>query len=155
MSADTVSPGADSATDHSAAPETPVDEPSNGVLKDLPVGPVTAADGTGTGIDLALVLAGVSAGITVQDAAGRILYANQVAAQLSGFGSAAEMLAASPEDLSARFQLLDEAGEALDRSRLPGRRVDLGRGLRGRADRRDREARSPPSAVHRRQLRRA
>ena len=77
-------------------------------------------------IDLAVVLGGVSAGITVQDAAGRILYANDVAAEMSGFDSAAEMIEASPSVLVDRFQLVDEAGNTFDRSLLPGRRVLAG-----------------------------
>src|SRR4051812_33126004 len=74
-------------------------------------------------LDLAVVLGGVSAGITVQDATGRLLYANDVAAGLSGFGSAAEMLQATPDELVGRFELIDETGGPFDRERLPGRIV--------------------------------
>ena len=37
--------------------------------------------------DLAVVLAGVSAGISVQDASGRLIYVNDVAARMAGFAS--------------------------------------------------------------------
>src|SRR4029079_16594074 len=66
------------------------------------------------GIDLATVLGGVSAGITVQDASGRLLYANQVAARMSGFETAEELVAAAREDLVGRYVLLDESGRPFD-----------------------------------------
>jgi PAS domain S-box-containing protein len=89
------------------------------MLRDVPgVVPLKAPT-----LDLAIVLGGVSAGITVQDASGQVLYANDVAAELSGFPSAAEMLEATPEELVDRFLLIDEAGEPFDRDRLTGRRV--------------------------------
>ena len=77
-------------------------------------------------IDLATVLAGVSAGISVQDESGRLLYVNDVAARLSGFGSPAEMIDANPADRVGRFELLDEAGLPFNPAELPGRRVFRG-----------------------------
>lgn len=77
-------------------------------------------------VDLLTVLAGVSAGITVQDAAGVLLYANPLAAALAGFDDADEMLRASPGELVQRFQLIDEHGRPFDPTRLPGRRVVQG-----------------------------
>ena len=74
-------------------------------------------------VDLGTVLAGVSAGITVQDASGGLLYANQVAARMSGFETPEELLAASRDDLVSRYVLLDEAGGPFDVNMLPGRRV--------------------------------
>jgi PAS domain S-box-containing protein len=74
-------------------------------------------------LDLAIVLGGVSAGITVQDASGQLLYANDVAAELSGFASASEMLEAAPKEFIDRYQMIDEAGAPFDRDRLPGRQV--------------------------------
>src|SRR5690242_17733193 len=47
---------------------------------------------SGSPVDLGTVLAGVSAGITVQDSSGRLLYANQVAARMSGFETPEELL---------------------------------------------------------------
>ncbi|HEV7811273.1 MAG TPA: PAS domain-containing protein, partial [Candidatus Limnocylindrales bacterium] len=74
-------------------------------------------------IDLSVVLAGVTAGITVQDDSGRLIYANPLAATMAGFRDPDELLAASPGELVARFQLVDERGALFDPSRLPGRRV--------------------------------
>lgn len=59
-------------------------------------------------------------GITVQDPAGRITYANDAAAHAAGFESAAELLAASPEVLADRFEVFDESGEMLPPDRWPG-----------------------------------
>ena len=72
---------------------------------------------------LEAVLGSVPEGITVQDAAGRLVYANEAAAQLSGFASPEEMLASSPSEILGRFELLDESGAPLGVERLPGRRV--------------------------------
>jgi len=62
-------------------------------------------------------------GILVQDAAGRILYANRVAAQMCGFESSRALLAATARELAQRIALLDEAGQPYPAAGLPGRRV--------------------------------
>jgi len=94
---------------------------------DAPSGDVAGVAGLATvaepPIDLGLVLAGVSAGISVQDATGRLLYVNDVAAEMSGFASPEQMLAATPSERLGRFELLDEAGLPFDPANLPGRRV--------------------------------
>ncbi|HET9614630.1 MAG TPA: PAS domain-containing protein [Candidatus Limnocylindrales bacterium] len=77
-------------------------------------------------VDLALVLSGVSAGISVQDRSGRLLFANALAARMAGFDSPEELVAAPPGELVARFSLLDETGAPLHPDELPGRRVLLG-----------------------------
>ncbi len=74
-------------------------------------------------VDLSVVLAGVAAGITVQDDSGRLIYANPLAARMAGFEDPDELLGASPGDLVTRFQLIDEFGAPFDPARLPGRRV--------------------------------
>jgi PAS domain S-box-containing protein len=74
-------------------------------------------------LDLSIVLGGISAGISVQDAAGQLLYANDVAAQMAGFASAGEMLEASTQTFTKQFQLIDESGQPFDPDELPGRRV--------------------------------
>jgi PAS domain S-box-containing protein len=76
--------------------------------------------------DLRAILGAISAGVTVQDESGRLLFANEDAARLGGFGSPAEMLAATPGQLVGRFELIDEDGMPFDRSRLPGRRALAG-----------------------------
>lgn len=91
--------------------------PSPGPDRDAPDAPP---------IDLASILDGVAAGITVQDESGRLLYANEIAARLSGYDSPEAMLHADPGERVGRFELLDEAGELFDPDRLPGRRALLG-----------------------------
>src|SRR6478672_5653985 len=72
--------------------------------------------------DLVAVLAGVSAGVSVQDASGRLIYVNDDAARMAGFDSPAAMLSATPEALG-RFSLIGEDGRPFDAANLPGRRV--------------------------------
>src|SRR4051794_1956140 len=72
---------------------------------------------------LAAVLQGVADGITVQDASGKIIYANDAAARYSGYSTAAALIAATAEGTRARFEIMDEAGEPLDPARFPGRRT--------------------------------
>ena len=59
-------------------------------------------------------------GITVQDPSGRLMYANEAAAQAAGFDSAEDLLAASRADLTQRFEVFDESGESLPPDRWPG-----------------------------------
>jgi PAS domain S-box-containing protein len=70
---------------------------------------------------LGAVLDSVADGITVQDPSGRVVYANAAAVRVIGFHSAAELLAATPVEILARFELFDEAGSPLPISALPGR----------------------------------
>jgi len=69
------------------------------------------------------VFASVGAGITVQDPEGRLTYANDLGARLSGFSSASEMLAAPPSKIAERFDLFHEDGRRLSNDELPGRVV--------------------------------
>ncbi|HUQ77592.1 MAG TPA: PAS domain S-box protein [Patescibacteria group bacterium] len=85
-----------------------------------------AADEFDLAVDLRAILEGIAAGVTVQDAAGRLLFVNDDAALLSGFDSPRDMLAASPIDMLQRFQLVNERGEPFPLDRLPGRRVLAG-----------------------------
>jgi PAS domain S-box-containing protein len=77
-------------------------------------------------VDLRTILEGIAAGVTVQDERGRLLFVNEEAARLVGFGSALEMLEATPDELVDRFAMIDEDGRPFDRSRLPGRRALAG-----------------------------
>src|SRR5512134_422858 len=56
----------------------------------------------------------------------RIVYANRMAALLSGWSSPEEMMAASSEETLDRFELIDEGGAPLPLTALPGRRVLAG-----------------------------
>ena len=67
------------------------------------------------------ILGAVTDGITVQDAGGRLVYANDAAARLSGFATAAELLAAAPTEILARFELLDDQRRTVSPAELPGR----------------------------------
>jgi PAS domain S-box-containing protein len=70
---------------------------------------------------LNVVLSGVDEGITVQDGSGRLVYANELAARLSGFASPDELLRAAPDSLAERIQLLGEDERPISRAALPGR----------------------------------
>nr|MBA2556291.1 PAS domain S-box protein [Chloroflexota bacterium] len=76
--------------------------------------------------DLAVVLDSVANGITVQDRAGRLVYANMAAARLLGFATPGELLANPTEGILGRFTLLDESGNPFPAERLPGRRALAG-----------------------------
>ena len=75
---------------------------------------------------LAAILAGVTDGITVLDQSGHMLFANDAAARLCGFGDAAALRAATPEQILRQFELLDENGGAMPIEQLPTRRALMG-----------------------------
>lgn len=64
--------------------------------------------------------------ITVQDKAGKLIYANDLAARLIGFRAAEELLRAPVTELVGRFEMVDQNGDVLTAERLPGRRVLMG-----------------------------
>src|SRR5688500_1911832 len=70
---------------------------------------------------LARTLDRVADGVTVQDARGALVYANDAAARLCGYPSAEAFLAAPLSEIWRRFELLDDAGRPLSPDRLPGR----------------------------------
>jgi PAS domain-containing protein len=72
---------------------------------------------------LRVILARVADGITVQDAQGRLLYANDAAARLTGFDSSDELLATPVAEVLQRFEILSEDGKPFPLEGLPGRRV--------------------------------
>jgi PAS domain S-box-containing protein len=78
---------------------------------------------------LAAILQGVADGITVQDASGALIYANDAAARISGYASGEEMARASVVDWQGKFVIMDERGDPLPFDRFPGRRA-----LRGEQD---------------------
>jgi signal transduction histidine kinase len=80
--------------------------------------------------ELAAVLASVSEGITVLVGDGRMLYANDAAAKLSGLRNAEEMMAAPAGEVVSRFELVGDDGQPLPLDQLPGRRV-LSTGVAG------------------------
>ena len=68
-----------------------------------------------------IVLQGTDLGITVQDPGGRLVYANQAAARLTGFATPDEVIAASPAEIVARFDILTFEGAPVSPEQLPGR----------------------------------
>ena len=59
---------------------------------------------------LETIMSTVDEGIIVQSAAGQIVYANESAARVIGFDTAADFLAADREEVLGRFEMLDEDG---------------------------------------------
>jgi PAS domain S-box-containing protein len=72
---------------------------------------------------LEAVLRGVAEGITAQDPTGKVIYANEAAARLTGFSSVKEVMRSSPAEILARYEMLDEEGNPFPLDRLPGRRA--------------------------------
>ncbi len=75
---------------------------------------------------LRIILRGVADGITVQDLDGRLLFANEGAAKLTGCASPEELLATPSPELMSRFELFDEDGRPFSSRDLPGRRALAG-----------------------------
>jgi PAS domain S-box-containing protein len=71
--------------------------------------------------ELEAVFQGVASAITVRNPTGRIMYANEAAAELLGFSSVESLLEATGENILERFEVFDEEGNELDVNYLPGR----------------------------------
>jgi signal transduction histidine kinase len=61
--------------------------------------------------------------ITVQDAQGNLIFANDSAAELTGFSSVDDLIGASAEERRNRYLVFDEKGEPLPPDRWPGHLV--------------------------------
>jgi PAS domain S-box-containing protein len=72
---------------------------------------------------LETILGGIADGVLVQEATGHFVYANDAAAKLAGFASAAEYLSATAADISARLEVVDADGQPFNYSELPARRA--------------------------------
>jgi GAF domain-containing protein len=75
---------------------------------------------------LEVILGSVDAGVTVRDRHGRMVYANQAAADLLKLPDPAAVLAHPPGGLMARFDVYSEDGEPVDLADLAGTRLLLG-----------------------------
>jgi serine phosphatase RsbU (regulator of sigma subunit) len=75
---------------------------------------------------LEAILSSVAEAITVIDATGQTVYANQAAADLLQVDDPSELTNVKPGTTMARFRVLDEHGEELDLSRMPARRLFRG-----------------------------
>jgi signal transduction histidine kinase/CHASE3 domain sensor protein len=73
------------------------------------------------------VLAGIEDGVTMQDRAGKLIFANASAARLIGFPSPEALLAAPTSELMARFQVFDDQGQPFPVEKLPARLILEGR----------------------------
>ena len=83
--------------------------------------------------ELAAIFGSVSDGITVQDAGGRLLFANDAAARLTGVATGEEMLRTSAGELVDLFELIAVDGGPYPPERLPSR-VVLATGVAGPAE---------------------
>lgn len=75
---------------------------------------------------LEAVLVNLAEAITVMDEHGRMVFANQAAADLLGTATPEQLMSAPPGTIMPRFQVLDEQGRELDLESMPGRRLFMG-----------------------------
>jgi GAF domain-containing protein len=80
-----------------------------------------------TTMRLERVLGALSEAVTVNDADGRVVYANQAAAELIGVESPHELTTAAAGSIAARYRITLEDGSPLPAERLPGRQVLAGK----------------------------
>lgn len=69
------------------------------------------------------ILKNITEGITVQNPDGKLLFANEAAAKISGFESAKELLDTPNEKIIKRFEIYDENDHPLTVLDLPGRQA--------------------------------
>jgi PAS domain S-box-containing protein len=72
---------------------------------------------------LAIITRAGADGITIQDASGRIVYANDSAARMSGYPDARSFTSAPAGEVLGRFDLLHEDGRLFSPEELPARRI--------------------------------
>ena len=70
---------------------------------------------------LDLVLSGTDEGITLQDGQGKLVFANRLAAELTGCRSPRELCRLPPRELRERFEIFDLDGKPFPFEQLPGR----------------------------------
>jgi PAS domain S-box-containing protein len=75
---------------------------------------------------LETILQNLSEAVTVQDASGELVYANQAAADIMGAASPEELLAAPVSEITARYWQFTEAGDPFPPEAYPGRRALAG-----------------------------
>ncbi|MHB8877042.1 MAG: PAS domain-containing sensor histidine kinase [Myxococcaceae bacterium] len=77
----------------------------------------------GTREQLATLISSVADGIIAIDAGGRLLFANDAAARIAGFGSPAELAATSLDEILGRYEFRDFDGRPIPREELPDMRA--------------------------------
>jgi PAS domain S-box-containing protein len=75
---------------------------------------------------LAAIIANLAEAITLTDEHGRIVFANQAAAELFGVETPQELTSATPQELMDRFLILDEQGRELGLEQMPRMRLFAG-----------------------------
>ncbi len=75
---------------------------------------------------LDIILQGVADGIIVYDTHSHIIYANEAAAQMTGYASVQDMLRTPPLGIVSRYEIVDEQGLPFPHSRLTHTRVVAG-----------------------------
>jgi PAS domain S-box-containing protein len=76
--------------------------------------------------ELQTVISVLAEAVFVQDREGRLVYANEAAAEMSGVASAAELLQMPEHALLSRYELYDERGVAVGPAQQPGNRALAG-----------------------------
>lgn len=72
------------------------------------------------------IVHGIADGVTAQDVSGEMIFANEKAAEMFGFDSAAELIGTHFGDVHPRMDLRDEAGNPFDPMALPSKRALAG-----------------------------
>jgi PAS domain S-box-containing protein len=75
---------------------------------------------------LEAILVNLGEAITMMDEQGKMVFANQAAADLLGAATPSELTSARPGTIWPRFLVLDEQGRELDLEQMPGRRLFAG-----------------------------
>jgi signal transduction histidine kinase len=75
------------------------------------------------GHSIPTILHGIADGVTIQDAAGRLVYANDAAARICGYLDAAALVAAPADEVLGAVELLDGNGQPIVADDLPGRQA--------------------------------
>ncbi|MDX9850110.1 MAG: PAS domain S-box protein [Anaerolineaceae bacterium] len=73
--------------------------------------------------ELAVILEGISEGITVQVAGGKLVYANDIAARLLGYKDRKELLSVPIGEVLSGIEIYSENGEIMPTDQFQGRRV--------------------------------
>ncbi|MBI5944252.1 MAG: PAS domain S-box protein [Chloroflexi bacterium] len=77
---------------------------------------------------LSAIFSALADGVTVTNAGGQLIYANEVVAHLAGFSSAKEMLGGyASRELTGEYHLIDEDGNPFPPDKLPSRLVAQGK----------------------------
>jgi PAS domain S-box-containing protein len=80
----------------------------------------------GTEQRMSAIMGNLAEAVTVQDPDGTLIYANQAAADMLGFGTVDAVISAGPGEIAAQFEMFHEDGTPVAPEELPGRRVLAG-----------------------------